>query len=330
MGKSKKEWIDSLKLEGFDKFYNELLNSNHGEFDNAWQESYDREKKKKKVRWILYLIIDTILIIMLFNLFSSNSIRLNSRDSIVVGVLAIGFVNVAIFAGVNLKYSDGRTDFQKLYKESVVKKVINKFYSDLIYLPESKTPEEIYQVLNYEKYDGYISHDYFKGKIDDKYNIEMSEVSTYIRTTNADGRNTTEHIFDGLFAKIDLPKTLPQQIKIIPNSEKTLRDSVNMDSVSFEKVFDVISTDKILAMQLLTSDCMVKLTDIENKLPDYFDIYIKNNELYIRLHCDSVFDYVSLKNKGMDEEIIRKYYYVMDSMYNIAKIILDMVESTPL
>lgn len=329
MGKSKKEWIDSLKLEGFDDFYNELLNSNHGEFDKAWQESYDREKKKKKVRWILYLIIDTILIIMLFNLFSSNSIRVNSTDSLGVGILAIGFVNVAIFAGVNLKYSDGRNDYQKLYKETVVKKVINKFYSDLIYLPESEMPEEIYRHLNYEKYHGYISHDYFEGKIDGKYNVKMSEVSTYIRTNDVDGRDTTKEIFNGLFAKIDLTKTLPQEIKILPNREKTLKDRVNMDSVNFEKVFDVISTDKILAMQLLTADCMVKLTDIENKLPDYFDIYIKNNELYIRLHCDYVFEEVSLRNKGMDEEIIKKYYYVMDSMYNIAKIILDAVESTP-
>lgn len=136
--------------------------------------------------------------------------------------------------------------------------------------------------------------------------------------------------FGGLFAKIDLPKTIQQEIKIIPNSENKLKECVTMDSVNFEKVFDVISSDKILAMQLLTSDCMVKLTDIENKLPDYFDIHIKNNELYIRLHCGIVFDCVSLKNKGMDEEIIKKYYYAMDSMYNIAKIILDMVESTPI
>lgn len=195
MGKSKKEWIDSLKLEGFDDFYNELLNSNHGEFDKAWQESYDREKKKKKVRWILYLIIDTILIIMLFNIFSSNSIRINSRDSLVVGILAIGFVNVAIFAGVNLKYSDGRNDFQKLYKETIVKKVINKFYSDLIYLPEAKMLGGEYRYLNYENYDDYHSHDYFEGKVDGKYNVKMAEVSTSREMTNEEGRYYSEIIF---------------------------------------------------------------------------------------------------------------------------------------
>ena len=330
MGKSRKEWIDSLKLEGFDEFYNELLNSNHGEFDKAWQESYDREKKKKRISWTLYLIIDTILIIMLLNLFSSNLIRLNSRDSLIVGIFTIVFANFAIFAGVTLKYSDGRNDYQKLYKEAIVKKVINKFYSDLIYLLEAKMLGGEYRYLNYENYDDYHSHDYFEGKVDGKYNVKMAEVSTIRDTTNAEGRDTIEIIFHGLFAKIELPKTIPHKIKIIPNRESTLKDSVTMDSVSFEKVFDVISADKILATQLLTADCMVKLTDIANKLPDYFDIYIKNNELYIRLHCGIVFDCVSLKNKGMDEEIIKKYYYVMDTMYNISKIILDIVENTPI
>lgn len=201
MGKSRKEWIDSLKLEGFDEFYNELLNSNHGEFDKAWQESYDREKKKKRISWKLYLIIDTILIILLLNLFSSNLIRLNSRDSLIVGIFTIVFVNFAIFAGVTLKYSDGRNDYQKLYKEAIVKKVINKFYSDLIYLPYSKMLGKEYMYLNYESYDNYISHDYFEGKIDGRYNIKMTEATTIRRTTNAEGRYDIEIAFSRLIRK---------------------------------------------------------------------------------------------------------------------------------
>jgi hypothetical protein len=57
-----------------------------------------------------------------------------------------------------------------------------------------------------------------------------------------------------------------------------------MDSVTFSKEFNVLASDKVLAMQLLTHDIMDKLLALANSLDKIrFEFRIVNDKMYFRI-----------------------------------------------
>ena len=62
-----------------------------------------------------------------------------------------------------------------------------------------------------------------------------------------------------------------------------------MDSEEFEKIFDVFSKDKILAMQILTADVMESLIKFKNKYDIDFEIVLMNNNIYLRFFVSNMF-----------------------------------------
>ena len=101
-----------------------------------------------------------------------------------------------------------------------------------------------------------------------------------------------------------------------------------MDSSEFEKYFDVKASNQIIGMQLLTADVMEELVDFENKTKMKFDIFIKENELYLRFHSGDMFDPTNLKNGPLDKISIEKYFYMLNFTYNLSNKIINLVNET--
>ena len=55
-----------------------------------------------------------------------------------------------------------------------------------------------------------------------------------------------------------------------------------MDSKEFEKYFDIYSENKIVAMQILTSDIMESLIEFYNKYQLEYEIVFRNNTIYLK------------------------------------------------
>lgn len=318
-------------MKTFEEIYSELQNADNKELNDAWEEAKRESVKAKKIAGTICLLIDIVFIIVLFK----NAINLRLPFFILFIITFALIINVIIFGiviaitGVSKK----QRQFNMEYKNMVIKKLINNFYNNLEYFPYKPMPEYIYKHLGYEHYDQYESDDYFEAQIDNKYSIQMAEVLTEEERTykDSEGNTKTETItkFHGLFSKIIMDKSINSELRIMQDGKMILgKDKLNMDSSKFEKYFDVKASNSIVGMQLLTADVMEELIQFEDKTNMKYDIYIKNNELYLRFHSGKMFEVGNLKNGVLDKETIKKYFYMLNFTYNLSKKLIDLVNDT--
>ena len=318
-------------MKTFDEIYNELQNSENNELNNAWIEAKKESKKSKKIATIICLIIDILFIIK--NL--KNIINCDSPFLILFIIIFVLIINLMIFiiSTIISSFSKKQIQFNKKYKNIVIKKLMDNFYSNLEYFPDKPMPEYIYKQLEYEYYNEYESDDYFEAQIDNKYSIQMAEILTEEEKTYQDdeGNTRTETIkkFHGLFAKIMMGKSINSELRIMQNGAMTLsKNRLKMDSSEFEKYFDVKTSDSIIGMQLLTADVMEELVDFENKTKMKYDICIKNDELYIRFHSGSMFEVRNIKRGALDKDSIQKYFNILNFTYNLSNRLINIVNDT--
>lgn len=96
----------------------------------------------------------------------------------------------------------------------------------------------------------------------------------------------------------------------------------------FEKYFDVSASNKIIGMQLLTSDIMEDLLEFKNKTNMQYDISIINSNIYLRFYCGEMFEPTSLKKGILDKETIEKYFYMINFTYNLSKKLIELINET--
>ena len=102
-----------------------------------------------------------------------------------------------------------------------------------------------------------------------------------------------------------------------------------MDSEEFEKSFDVLSENKILAMQILTADVMESLISFKNKYDIDFEIVLMNNKIYLRFFVSNMFE-PQIFGNSMDKELIYTYYIILDFVVEITEKINKVINDVNL
>ena len=218
------------------------------------------------------------------------------------------------------------------FKEEAIEKLLECALEKVDYIPQKGMPKYIYDEGKYtEFYNRYYSDDYVQAKLDGKYNMLMAEVKTQKEETKtgSDGKTHTETttIFHGLFLKINIGKSINNELKIKQNGIFS-KYKLDMDSQEFEKYFDVTSTDKIVGMQLLTHDIMELLVSFRKIIKKTFDIIIRDDIMYIRLHIGAMFEPKINKKEVLDKEILRRYYNILDIVCTLSKKMAENVNDT--
>ncbi len=315
-------------MKTFDEIYKELQNTDNTDLKEQWEKAKEESKKIKKIALIMCLIIDIIIAIMFFK---SN---INLVFTFLLPMLIIVFIiNIFVFAITNVFFSKNKSQYNLKYKKTVINKIMNNFYDNLEYFPEKPMPEYIYKEMKYESYDQYRSEDYFEAQINKKYGIQMAEVVTVKEETykDSDGNTKTREItkFHGLFAKIEMDKSINSELRIVQNGGMLMqKDRLKMDSSQFEKYFDVKASNKIIGMQLLTSDVMEKLIEFKNKTNMKYDIGINNNNLYLRFRCGDMFEAGNFKKDILEKSVIEKYFYMLNFTYNLSNTLINIINDT--
>lgn len=321
-------------MKTFEEIYNDIQNNTTTEFNEAFSDHKAKKQKAKKISLTICLIGDLLFVIFAI-IVISNLKGLGTlffvMPSIMVAIIfnVLTYVIVYVCVGGSKQYSK----LNSLYKNKIIQTLIANFYTNLEYFPNKEMPEYIYEKLDYEDYDTYESDDYFEALIDNKYSIQMAEIETQRIETeeDSDGDTHTRYIteFHGLFSKIIIDKSINSTLKITPNSIISLdSNKLNMDSSEFEKYFDVSASDKIIGMQLLTSDVMQDLVDFKIKTNMQYDITIINNEIYIRFHSGEMFEANNINNNSLDKSEIEKYFYMLNFTYNLSKKLIDVINET--
>ena len=206
-----------------------------------------------------------------------------------------------------------KSKFNKLYKEKVISKLVKEYDSNLKYNQNLNITSGIYKQAEFESYNNYHSDDLIYGNLDGKIKIQIGDVRTEMETTDSEGNSSTVVLFRGLFSQANLNQNIGTVIKIRSDKgklEKLLskKSLMQMDSQVFEKEFDVFAQDKIIAMRILTSDILDYMITFKNENNVNFELTLKDQELYIRIHCQNMFESTSIFKDSIDKTALEKYY----------------------
>ena len=312
-------------MKEFEELYKEF--EKNSDVLDAEKEVMKERKKSKRISFLLCVIIDIIIVEIL------NKRIGFSNFTFVYYIISIYIIDVLIFFIMAFIFTKKEKNYKPLFKEQIIKKMLNNFFTDLEYYPNRRLSALIYLEGNYEMYDDYYSEDYIEAKIDEKYNVNMAEVHTEKEETyvDSDGNSHTsrETVFHGIFAKIVIDKSINSNLRITYNNSG-YKNKLEMDSSEFEKNFDVFSSNKIIGMQLLTADVMEEILEFKekNKKKGFFDIYIKENIIFLRFNCNSVFEPVLSKNENKKEEGLKNYYDILKFIYEISNKIIKTIHDT--
>lgn len=308
-----------MKYENFNEFFSNMDIDNSKILEN-WEKIRKKSRKASLISLIIILIVDTIILVTI------KSISIFSIVPIFIIDIFIFIISQIILGNKEI------TQFNKDYKEKVVNKMLENFIDELDYIPLKGMPSNIYDEAQYgSHYNKYYSDDYFEGKIDNQ-KIIMSDLLVQEETTkkDKDGNETTETttIFNGLFGKINLDKSINSNLNITRDYGFSLfnKQKLEMDSYEFEKNFNVYTDNNIIAMQLLTADIQEDILELYNKYKIDFHIVIMHNKMYVLFNTGNMFEVFSTKNSPT--VVLEKYFEIMKFIYKLVKKILITIEDT--
>ena len=308
-----------MKYENFIEFFSSL-DADNDEITSRWDELSKKQRKISLITIIIILVIDAFILYKakVFSMFV---------------IVPIFIIDVFVF--IISKIISGNEDvvqFNKEYKDKVINKMLENFIEELDYIPLKSLPSSIYDEAKYGgHYNRYYSDDYFEGKINNQ-KIVMADllVQEETKTKDKDGNEKTETttIFNGLFGKINLDKSINCNMTIAKDYGFSFfnKQKLEMDSYEFEKAFNVYTDNNIISMQLLTSDIQEDILALYNKYKINFHISIMHNKMYVLFNTGRMFEIFSTKNSP--NEVLEKYFEIMKFIYNLVNKILITIEST--
>ena len=308
-------------MKSFEELFNEF--NNNEKIKKIREELLIERKAKNKKMLKTFLVVD-IIVILLLSLILKFSIT-----TFMVYITSLVLIDIIILVVFSLSGGKKQDEFIDVFKEQVIKSMIQNFYSDMEYFPNLKLPEKFYEEGKFnEKYDEYNSDDNIRAKIQDKYYINIGEVETQIKKDyeDAEGNSTVYYqtVFCGLFARICLEKDINTDLRIT-NKKAEYSNKLEMDSSDFEKAFNVYTSDKIKGMQILTSDIMEEILNYKYRSNFDFDIYIENNKIYFRFQCGNVFEPKNIEKGELDEKSLRLYYDILKFTYELTNKLIKVI-----
>lgn len=297
-------------MKNFNDIYQKIYEENSDIEED--RKMYLKQSQKKVLQTLLVLAIITFLLIIL------------NLSLFLPFVLIIGVFAILLSGTYKLK------EYRKDYKGRIITSLVNSYDEHLHFNSDLRMPRNIYNAAEFEYYDNFYSNDYIYGNINGIIPIQLGDVRTETEHTDSDGNTTYTTVFRGLFSVITLSQDLLSTIKI--RSDKGMlgkflskKDQVEMDSQQFEKYFDVFTTDKILAVRILTSDIMNYMIDFKLQNKVTFELTIKNKAMYLRIHCDDMFE-ANMSKSALDFETLHKYYKFLNFMCELNTKIYNVIQ----
>lgn len=308
------------------KSFNEVYEQVHKE---SFEELEILRKKAKRKLFRSLLIIGIVIVFVVFFFKKANSdYFMSGRQTIFLFYFSAVIVMISIIVITAIS----KTKYKPTFKEKVIGPFIKNIDKNLQYKPNEGISSVIYRMGEFEGYDNYYTEDLIIGKLDEKYNFQMAEVRTEEESTDSDGDTHTYTVFHGLFGNVECAKNIETTFKV--RSDKGVlgkmfkgKTKVEMDSQEFEKYFDVYGDNKIIVMQILTSEVMSTMIDFIQQSKIKYELTINKDQMYIRFHTGGVFEPSLFKN-SLDYSMLKKYYDILDFVFKVTREINSVIEKT--
>lgn len=293
------------KSEEFERIYKKLYDENNDELEQ-------KRKEYRKMHIIQFIFLGLLILSIVIIPFLKD---------ITVEVLYLLMFSVVFFcvlwfislASIYKYIENYKTYFKENIISSFIKSISEKFIYKYYY--EDYTIEEINNVrnqyeeanFNNEKSFGIYYDDYIEGYLHDNIYIKMIDVKEY------------ENKFAGIFAYTVTNNRINDRINIVKNSTViTDYSKIKLDSQEFEQYFNVYSENKILAMQLLTSDVMELILDFYKKFNLQFEIVFKDDKIYLRFISGELFE-PKIYKRSMERRNLFIYYSILNFVADLTK-----------
>lgn len=313
--------------EEFEKVYTEIVNNaDKNNLSELKEQAIIEHKKQMK-------IIGAVITLILITFFLS----------IITPILSIiGFVAAIVcFIKMASDKKSGISAYTAKYKDTVVKSVLQHFESNSNYIPENGISSGEYRESKFEGFDRFYSDDLMTGTLKNNCNFTMADVYTQSESTDSDGHTSYSDLFKGIYAIIQTPKAFNDVIYIKKDRKNELSfssygiiggyssfEKISLDSLEFEKYFDVSTSNKIVTMQLLTSDVMQMLVEFREKMGIRYEMAIRDSKIYIRFFSDAMFETPSYKVDALDKNTMYKYYLMLKFIFDISYKLTNLIQNT--
>ena len=235
-------------------------------------------------------------------------------------IFMIGFIaGGLIMAVTGSKFKKLSNDFKSIH----VKKIIEDEIEGIYYDPKKGFEKEVvYESKILRKEDRYYSEDFLSGVMKDK-NFACADVK--LQDVRSNGKSTTVvTVFQGRFFVIDFDKKFENDVFIMPNLSIGFNwfselQRVDLESMAFNKLYDVFSIDKHSAFYLLKPAFMEKLIEFRNVAKRVM-FGFKDSQVYIAL--DTRIDSFDLK---MFREIDQTFFEEIKKEIKLIEELIDLI-----
>lgn len=216
---------------------------------------------------------------------------------IMINTSAFQFVVITIFLGIIITTAINSKDtkrFIEIYKKIVILDSLEKVFKNITYLPNEEM--DYYKIANTNMMymgDYYHSNDYIKGEYKN-INFELADVEIEDEYTDSDGDTHRITIFQGQWFIFDFNKSFKSDIQVC---EKTFRNAkrknqkyeskfkkVELESLEFNRKFNVYAKEEIEAYYILTPNMMERILNVNEKIKGDLLFCFIDNKLHIGLY----------------------------------------------
>lgn len=275
--------------------------------ENKYLPEIEKHRKKLVSSMIIFSILFSISFIFYMILIE----KLNISKGRILGFLFIPPIIYDIY-----KYKKYNKIYTKNFKEKILKNFVETINHTLSYYPDGgKQIINYYLDANFEdkQFNSFVTDDYIIGRNENNTKIQMCNIS--LENVSPKG-NFQNIVYEGIFSVTKLNTYITGELRIKNNSFIPKEyNNVKMDSIEFEKYFDVYSNSNVLAMEILTHDIMEELVIFYNTYKINFEIIIKNDNIYIRFDTGVMFE-PNILRKVNDINTLWIYYNVLNFVTN--------------
>ena len=214
--------------------------------------------------------------------------------------------------------------FRKEFKRLFVTRTLQKYFTNLVYLPEQGFDKEYLQFIGMlNTGDEYESNDYVSG---DYHNIHLNQSDIKIRKWVRSGDdNVLKTIFKGRWMIFDFNKEFKSTLQACHNFEAAVwpkneeNQLTNLEDDEFNKMFTIMAENEHDAFYILTPHFMEKMKKLAQKYDSGIMFCFTDNRLHIAINNrDDAFEFK--EDIPIDENQIDRL------LSEDIKIILEMID----
>lgn len=295
--------------QDFDVLYNTL-------YSQCIEELEGLRKKVMKRQLLQYILYFAFIVGYMFAKTKSVIIDRQTDEIIAISGIILGFIGIGL-TYFNLKYTK---KYKDTYKQKLISDFVKLVDTNLVLADkvDEKLASDEYKVANFDKktYNRFSVNDHIYGSVEGSV-IRVWDLNVK-KVTGSGKYKEIQDIFQGIFATAECTNNIEGTVKISRNNQVKSENRINLDSEIFERYFDVYSTNKILALRILTHDIMEMLVDFHNKYNLDFEIVFNNNKTYLRFATVDMFE-PKVFSSSIKKELLYTEYIILKFIIDLTK-----------